>query len=126
MMYFDQLNIVATHLQKIKTGDVHKTIKPSEARTVHEHPMHKAINVLRSSQQNVLRTLQGILPKSKIRSKKLTQKKLQNSVNWDKWKLSEWQQLDQYFGQKMFSDPYPLPPDANALSLLWCYDIKSD
>ena len=32
--------------------------------------------------------------------------------------------LDQYRGQGMFSDPLPLPSDANALRMLWTYILK--
>ena len=73
-----------------------------------------------------MQKLQGILPKSKMRGKRLTRKKLQQSKDWDKWKLSEWIQVDQYYGQKMFGEPCPLPPGANVLNLLWCYDVKTD
>lgn len=69
--------------------------------------------------------LQEILPKSKIKSKRLTRRKLKQTKEWDRWKLAEWLQLDQYYGQKMFGDPCPLPPGANVLNMLWYYDVKT-
>jgi hypothetical protein len=40
--------------------------------------------------------------------------------------LAEWTQLDQYLDQKMFGQPCKLPPGANVLNLIWCYNIKDD
>jgi hypothetical protein len=91
------------------------------------NPICKAINILQHHQKKgVIPMLQEILPKSKIKSKQLTLKKLKQTKEWDKWKLVEWLQLDQYYGQKMFGDPCPLPPGANVLNMLWYYDIKID
>jgi hypothetical protein len=126
MMYFDQLNTVATHLEQIKNGDIEKKINPSETR--HDSPsvLRQTINLLRKFPIGTISKLTGILPKSKIRTKKLTRRKLQQSADWDKWKLSKWKQLDQYYGQKMFGNPCPLPAGANVLNLIWCYDVKTD
>ena len=38
----------------------------------------------------MIAALHGILPKNKMKSKRLTRKKLQNSQQWDKWKSAEW------------------------------------
>jgi hypothetical protein len=125
MMYFDQLNTVATHLEHIKTNNGALSINPSENKKA-TTPIRKAIQILQTAKSNTISKLTGILPKSKIKSKKLTRKKVQASKEWETWKLAEWQQLDQYFGQKMFGEPCKLPPGANILSLIWCYDVKSD
>jgi hypothetical protein len=66
--------------------------------------IQKAIQILQSAQSNTISKSTGILPKSKIKSKKLTRKKVKASKEWETWKLAEWQQLDQYFGQKMFGE----------------------
>ena len=124
MMYFDQLNAIATHLDHIKYGNHHQTINKESQNS--NYVLQKVIKVIRDSSNNSVSKLQGILPKSKIRSRKLTRKKLKAMDNWNDWKQAEWQQLDQYYGQKMFGEPCPLPPGANVLSLLWCYDVKSD
>ena len=64
--------------------------------------------------------------RNKVQSKQLTQTMLKNSDQWKKWKLSEWKQLDQYWDQKMFGDPCPLPPNVKVLNLLGDYRIKDD
>ena len=74
----------------------------------------------------MMAALHGILPKNKVSTKRLTRRKLQQSGQWDKWKASEWKQLDQYWNQKMFGEPCVLPPNANVLNLLWAYSIKDD
>jgi hypothetical protein len=125
MMYFDQLNTIATHLEQIQTNNSDLTIDPSETKKA-SSPVQKAIQILKSAKSNTISKLTGILPKSEIKSKKLTRKKVKASKEWETWKLAEWQQLDQYFEQKMFGEPCELPPGANILSLIWCYDVKSD
>jgi deoxyuridine 5'-triphosphate nucleotidohydrolase len=126
MMYYDQLNAVSTHLEQIKNGDINKRINENENSKSNLHPVKQAIKLMETTSDNIIAKLTGILPKSKIRGSKLTRKKLKNGKDWDKWKLSEWKQLDQYYGQKTFGDPCPLPKDANVLNLLWCYDVKTD
>jgi dUTP pyrophosphatase len=127
MMYFDQLNTIATHLQNIDSGHLDNRINADETSKHTNNPIRKAINILKQHQsKGTIKMLQEILPKSKIKSKRLTRKKLKQTKEWDKWKLAEWLQLDQYYGQKMFGEPCPLPPGANVLNMLWYYDIKTD
>ena len=47
-------------------------------------------------------------------------------MDWDDWKQSEFQQLDQYIQQQMFGKPTKLPHGANLIHLLWTYIIKDD
>ena len=56
---------------------------------------------------------------------KLTRKKLKKQDDWPLWKISEYQQLNQYKSQDMFQDPVPRPPDANILPLIWIYVCKT-
>jgi hypothetical protein len=126
MMYYDQLNAVATHLENIKSGDVEKRINEKECRMHETNPIRQAINTLETTKNDVIAKLTGILPKSKVHTTKLTRKKLKGRKDWDKWKLSEWKQLDQYYGQETFGEPCELPPGANVLNLLWYYNIKTD
>ena len=57
---------------------------------------------------------------------KLTRKKLKEQDDWPLWKISEYQQLNQYKSQNMFQDPIPRPPDANVLPLIWIYVYKTN
>jgi dUTP pyrophosphatase len=126
MMYFDQLNTIATHLQQISSGNQDERINKDESNAHSNSPIVKAINILKKGAPNLIKQLKEILPKSKVRGRRLTRKKLKQSKEWEQWKLAEWQQLDQYYGQQMFGEPCKLPPGANVLNLLWCYDVKTD
>jgi dUTP pyrophosphatase len=124
MMYFDQLLTISKHLEQIKYNPQDK-INPNETQApTATTKLAKAIKSM--DIKGVIATLHGILPKNKVKSKRLTRTKLKNTKEWEKWKQSEWKQLDQYWGQKMFGDPCPLPPNANVLGLLWYYNIKDD
>ena len=68
----------------------------------------------------------GIIPKGRRRGARLTCKKLQKQDDWDDWAASETKQLDQYETQEMFSEPCPLPKNANVLPFLWTYLIKDE
>jgi hypothetical protein len=81
---------------------------------------------LTTARENVISKLTGILPKSKVKSKVLTRKKLKGTKEWPQWKMSEWKKLDQYHGQGIFGEPCELPPGANVLNLLWYYNVKDD
>jgi dUTP pyrophosphatase len=125
MMYFDQLLTISQHLQHIKNNQLESKINPKETQEpTASAKLAKAIKSMNI--KGVLATLHGILPKNKVKSKRLTRTKLKNTKEWEKWKQSEWKQLDQYWGQKMFGEPCPLPPNANVLGLLWYYNIKDD
>jgi hypothetical protein len=102
-------------------------INPNEISSHNNNSIRRAINILQTcKEKGVVNMLQEILPKSKIKSKSwLTCKKQKQTKEWDWWKLAEWLQLDQYYVQKMFGDPCPLPPRANVLNMLWYYDIKT-
>ena len=127
MMYFDQLATISTHLQQIQNNESDKTINPEENKSAPNSIISNIIKVLKNdSSTSLVNKLQQILPKSKVKSKKLTRRKLKGTADWDEWKLAEWKQLDQYHGQNMFGPPCPLPPGANVLNLIWCYNVKDD
>ena len=79
MMYFDQLNTVATHLQQIKNNEGHKVIHPEETKNHQSNIVIKTLDRLRASKANVISKLTEILPKSKIRSNRLTRKKVKQT-----------------------------------------------
>ena len=125
MLYFDQLHAISTHLQQISLNRQNETLdsKPIPQSTPYSK-LAKAIKSLNVTA--TIAVLHGILPKNKVKTKRLTRKKLQSSAKWSTWKAAEWKQLQQYWGQKMFGHPCPLPPNANVLNLLWDYRIKDD
>ena len=125
MLYFDQLHVISQHLQHIKNDCLNEKVNSDECK--HSYPSSKLAKALkRLDVPGMIAALHGILPKNQMKSKRLTRKKLQNSRQWNTWKLAEWKQLDQYWDQKMFGKPCILPPNANVLNLLWDYRIKDD
>ena len=125
MLYFDQLHAISQHLNQIKMARYDEKLNPPETKSTYASAkLAKAIRKL--DMNGMIAALHGILPKNQVKSKRLTRKKLKNSDQWDIWKKAEWKQLDQYWGQKMFGNPCPLPPNANVLNLLWDYRIKDD
>jgi len=44
--------------------------------------------------------------------------------DWPDWQQGIYKQLNQYWNQGMFSNPMPLPMNANALHMLWRYNLK--
>ena len=125
MLYFDQLHAIKQHLDQIKLAHYSEKINPTETKV--PYPTAKLAKAIRRlDTAGMIAALHGILPKNQVKSKRLTRKKLKNSDQWDTWNKAEWKQLDQYWGQKMFGNPCPLPPNANVLNLLWDYRIKDD
>ena len=55
---------------------------------------------------------------------KLTRNNLKQQEDWLDWLQSEHKQLTQYENKGMFSDPTPIPEDANSLPFIWTYLIK--
>lgn len=125
IMYFDQLLYISQHLNQIKYDRINEKINPSETK-IPPSTAKLAKAIKQMNIKGIMATLHGILPKSKMKSKRLTRNKLKNTPQWNQWKMSEWKQLDQYWEQKMFGEPCILPPNANVLSLLWCYNVKDD
>ena len=64
--------------------------------------------------------------KSTKKRARLTRKILKKQDDWFDWEASERKQLQQYEDQGMFSEPVPIPRDANCLPFMWTYLIKDD
>jgi hypothetical protein len=54
-----------------------------------------------------------------------TKKQLLNRDDWGEWQQGIYKQLNMYWDQGMFSHPMPLPKNANALQMLWRYNLKA-
>jgi hypothetical protein len=46
-------------------------------------------------------------------------------TDWPEWEKGIYKQLNQYWDQGMFSAPMSLPQNANALHMLWRYNLKA-
>jgi hypothetical protein len=55
---------------------------------------------------------------------RLTRGKLIKQSDWNKWKESEYLQLDQYNNQGMFGTPKPFSNEDTVFLLVWTYNIK--
>ena len=128
MLYFDQLATIQKHLTQLRHSQQPSTssninkIEQSNSET-HKYFL-KMLHAVKT--YGTLRAAKAILPKNKRSSTKLTRRKLKKLPNWHQWQMSEYKQLNQYYDQKMFGEPCPLPNGANVLDLLWTYNIKTD
>ena len=98
ILFHDQLNIISEHLKNIK-------LSMDERNDKHQ------------------KYLDAILPKvhtlaSSKKRAKLTRKILKQQHDWSEWLQSEHKQLTQYENQGMFSNPTPIPDDANCLPFI--------
>ena len=104
IIFHDQLNIISEHLQSIKLSMEERNKKHQKYLTA----IIPQVSTLKSSKKRA----------------KLTRKILKQQEDWSEWLQSEHKQLTQYENQGMFSDPTPIPPDANSLPFIWTYLIK--
>ena len=106
LLYHDQMNIIASHLAELKCED-------DEKNTAH---------------QKYVQAIQGHISalKSTKKKAKLTRKILKSQKDWLDWESAEHKQLRQYHEQGMFSEPQPIPPEANCLPFMWTYVVKDD
>jgi hypothetical protein len=110
-LYFDQLNVIAQHLQTSKQE--HQTSNTSISDTIrqlHNDPHNTHISTAPSMEEPT--------------SQSFTLSQLKKRDNWPEWKQSRYKMLDQYRSQGMFGSPMPLPANANALHMLWTYLLK--
>ena len=98
IIFHDQLNVISQHLASMKLD---------EQATNEKHQRY--LNA-------VLPTVHAV--KSKKKRAKLTRKILKQQDDWNEWLLSEHKQLQQYEDQGMFSEPTPIPDDANCLPFI--------
>ena len=132
MLYFDQLAMIAKHLNNIKY-DIHDNESVENPEQYQEEAKEKVlVNMMKAFiSQGTINAAKAaipkaIIPKGKQRASKLTRRKLKKRDDWLKWRESEFKQLDQYEEQRTFGKPCELPIGANVLDLLWAYTIKDD
>lgn len=110
-LYFDQLNTIAQHLKSIdedlQQNQPITTIRTTEASNKSTHSTDATEPCTITSETQLSRSF------------KLSE--LQKGDDWPEWQQSRYKMLDQYLEQGMFSDPIPLPQNANALHMLWTY-----
>ena len=102
----DQLNVISKHLVDIKLTNEEKNGQ-------HQKYIDYIISTVN-------------LIKSTKKKRKLTQNILKQHQDWTDWLASEHKQLNQYEEQGMFSNPTPIPSNANCLPFIWKYLVKDD
>lgn len=112
-MHFDQFLTVAQHHHAACTSQ-----KPYQL----EHVQHKdPIDASNITEDVILAAIMAGHVKPK-----LTQKYLQQQLDWGVWNTSEFHQLNMYHAQEMFGTPEPAPCTGNILPFIWSYMIKLD
>jgi len=114
-LYFDQLNIIAKHLQ---AAQVPATVHTTSAINDPVQTPPPAPNPTTPTPAPDMETPDP----DKGKSFKL--RELKQRPDWPLWRTSKFTMLDQYHSQGMFSAPQPLPTGANALHMLWTYIMK--
>ena len=118
-IHFDQLNTIAKHLEDIKRDrdiaamdalpePTTATVRSAAATAVSDEPPPDPPPA----------------PNIEL-AQSFTKKQLQSRPDWPDWEQGIYKQLNQYWNQGMFSHPMPLPLNANALHMLWRYNLKA-
>jgi dUTP pyrophosphatase len=116
-IHFDQLNVIAKHLADITTDGnaVHMTHLPNpDSVTIRTSMTNTPTDHTPSPELNPPEVAQAF-----------TKKQLQKRDDWSEWQQGIYKQLDMYWDQGMFSTPMTLPQNANALHMLWRYNLKT-
>jgi hypothetical protein len=65
------------------------------------------------------------MPPEEALAQAFSKKQLMKREDWPDWQQGIYKQLNQYWNQGMFSNPMPLPMNANALHMLWRCNLKA-
>jgi dUTP pyrophosphatase len=105
-IYFDQLNIIAHHLQEIQRETNQASIKEATESSKRPEPEPP--------------------PNTEPIAQSFKLSQLKKRPDWPEWQQSQYLMLDQYMAQGMFGAPMPLPKNANVFRMLWTYLLKID
>ncbi len=94
-IYFNQLNIIAQHLEEIRTESNTTRDKPTLPRINHITPTKTPNNAPVSTTANTVEPMGRFFKQSQ----------LQKRDDWHLWQHSKFKQLDQYHNQGMFGTP---------------------
>jgi hypothetical protein len=108
MLHYDQLNIIAKHLQE----------PPLPPSTDTPQSVHDTSAVICSIQDQSID--QNDLGKS------FTLKDLKKRPDWNKWQQARYTMLNSYHDQGMFGAPMEAPKHVNIHHMIWKYLIKMD
>ena len=123
-IHFDQMNVIAKHLQDIaKDRELARMGSlPIPSSDVRQLQADQPVDHIDS--QRPLPDPPPISTAEPELAQSFTKKQLLQRDDWPEWEQSQFKQLDQYWNQGMFSNPVPLPHNANALHMLWRFNLK--
>ncbi len=124
-IYFDQMNVIAKHLEDIANEHRESTTTPT-IRSVSEMTReHDPLNPMADlPPPHPPPTAIYNIPGEEVAAS-FTKKQLLKRPDWSDWEVAQFKQLDQYWNQGMFSNPLPLPKNSNALRMLWRFNLKA-
>jgi len=119
-IHFDQMNVIAKHLEDIERDRQTERINSNLVEPV----------IRQNQGESTLPETElpppeppPLIPDADL-AQQFSMKQAMNHVDWPEFKKGQYKQLNQYWDQGMFSHPMPLPRNANALHMLWRFNIK--
>jgi hypothetical protein len=125
-IYFDQMNVIAKHLEEIRND--HQDTITSIAATVRNVNAANNEPVIISPPKDPIPPQPPPLPNLETLddvAQSFMKKQLLKRDDWNEWEKGQFNQLDMYWNQGMFSNPLPLPKNSNALQMLWRFNLKA-
>jgi hypothetical protein len=119
-IHFDQLNIIAKHLEDIK--------KEADTKRIAKLPLPSNATIRTNAADATLDPPPApppAMPPEEEIAQSFSKKQLIKRHDWSEWQQGIYKQLDMYWNQGMFNNPMPLPNNANALHMLWRYNLKA-
>jgi len=133
MLYYDQLNVIARHLQdspgiiKAITTPLSPPLPTSCRDPSMDTPSAKPSgnpSATSSSQDPTQYLADDPWITREDLGKFFTLRQLKKWGDWEQWRKARFKMLDSYEGQGMFSSPMEPPAQANIHHMLWRYTIK--
>ena len=127
-IHFDQLNCIAKHLEEIEqerrqASNKSNTIEPTVRSTHTQGPVANDTAATPEAEPPPAAP-PPLIPDEDL-AQQFSMKQAMKHPDWPEFKKGQYKQLHQYWDQGMFSYPMPLPRNANALHMLWRFNIKA-
>ena len=122
-IHFDQLNVIAKHLEEINREHQLSQVEPT-VRQATEATTTQQMPATEHPSEPVPPEPPPLIADADL-AQQFSMKQAMKHPDWPEFKKGIYKQLDQYWNQGMFSHPMPLPRNANALQMLWRFNIKA-
>ena len=121
-IHFDQMNVIAKHLEDIERERQEMRIRNNLVEPVIRQTQE--VTTITEGELPPPEPPPSLIPDADL-AQQFSMKQAMNHVDWPEFKKGQYKQLNQYWDQGMFSYPMPLPRNANALQMLWRFNIKA-